>query len=121
RYGHAFRGRIWLATLFSILNKLFDLAPPVLIGMAVDIVVNQQMSIFASFGFPEVSTQLWILAILTLIVWGFESIWEYLLKLSWRNLAQDIQHTLRLDAYDHVQKLELAYFEARSTGGMMAI
>ena len=121
RYGRLFRGRIWLATLYSILNKLFDLAPPVLIGMAVDIVVNQQASIFASFGFPEVSTQLWILATLTLIVWGFESIWEYLLKLSWRNLAQDIQHTLRLDTYDHIQKLELAYFEERSTGGMMAI
>lgn len=121
RYGHAFRGRIWLATLFSILNKLFDLAPPVLIGMAVDIVVNQQSSVFARLGFPEVSTQLWILATITLIVWGFESIWEYLLKLCWRNLAQSIQHTLRLDAYDHVQKLELAYFEARSTGGMMAI
>lgn len=28
RYGHLFRSRIWLATLYSILNKLFDLAPP---------------------------------------------------------------------------------------------
>ncbi|WP_292978875.1 ABC transporter ATP-binding protein [Nitrosomonas sp.] len=121
RYGSAFRGRIWLATLYSVLNKLFDLAPPVLIGMAVDIVVNQQTSVFSRFGFPEVSTQLWILATLTLIVWGFESIWEYLLKLCWRNLAQDIQHSLRLDAYSHVQKLDLAYFEARSTGGMLAV
>lgn len=121
RYGRAFRRRIWLATLFSVLNKLFDLAPPVLIGMAVDIVVNQQASIIAGFGFPDVSTQLWILATATLIIWAFESLWEYLLKICWRNLAQNIQHTLRLDAYGHVQKLELAYFEARSTGGMMAI
>lgn len=121
RYGHAFRGRIWLATLFSILNKLFDLAPPVLIGMAVDIVVNQQDSIIARFGFTDVSTQLWILATATLIIWALESLWEYLLKICWRNLAQSIQHTLRLDAYSHVQKLELAYFEARSTGGIIAI
>ena len=121
RYGRAFRRRIWLATLFSVLNKLFDLAPPVLIGMAVDIVVNQQASVIAGFGFPDVSTQLWILATATLIIWAFESLWEYLLKICWRNLAQNIQHTLRLDAYGHVQKLELAYFEARSTGGMMAI
>lgn len=121
RYGRAFRRHIWLATLFSVLNKLFDLAPPVLIGMAVDIVVNQQASVIAGFGFPDVSTQLWILATATLIIWAFESLWEYLLKICWRNLAQNIQHTLRLDAYGHVQKLELAYFEARSTGGMMAI
>lgn len=121
RYGHLFQRRIWLATLYSILNKLFDLAPPVLIGMAVDIVVNQQTSFLAQFGFPEVAAQLWILAALTFIVWGFESFWEYLLKLGWRNLAQDIQHTLRLDTYGHIQQLELAYFEERSTGGMMAI
>ncbi|BBL35635.1 putative multidrug export ATP-bindingpermease [Nitrosomonas stercoris] len=121
RYGHLFQRRIWLATLYSILNKLFDLAPPVLIGMAVDIVVNQQTSFLAQFGFPEVAAQLWILAALTFIVWGFESFWEYLLKLGWRNLAQDIQHTLRLDTYGHIQQLELTYFEERSTGGMMAI
>ena len=29
---------MWLATLFSILNKIFDLAPPLLIGAAVDVV-----------------------------------------------------------------------------------
>ena len=31
--------RIRTATLFSVLNKLFDLAPPMLIGLAVDVVV----------------------------------------------------------------------------------
>jgi ATP-binding cassette, subfamily B, bacterial len=121
RYGHAFRARIWLATLFSILNKIFDLAPPVLIGTAVDIVVNQEDSILASFGFPDVRTQLLILAFSTLIIWGLESLFEYLLKIYWRNLAQSIQHALRLDGYSHIQKLELAYFEERSTGGLMAI
>ena len=39
----------------------------------------------------------------------------------WRNLAQNIQHDLRLDAYKHLQELELAYFEERSTGGLMSI
>ena len=39
----------------------------------------------------------------------------------WRNLAQNIQHNLRLDAYNHLQDLELAYFEERSTGGLMSI
>lgn len=121
RYGRPFRTRIWLATLFSILNKVFDLAPPVLIGTAVDIVVNQEDSIIASFGFPDVRTQLLILALSTLIIWAFESLFEYLLKIYWRNLAQSIQHALRLDGYGHIQKLELAYFEERSTGGMMAI
>ncbi|HHP7244987.1 MAG TPA: ABC transporter, partial [Elainellaceae cyanobacterium] len=40
RYGRAYRRQIWLASGCSILNKVFDLAPPVLIGMAVDVVVK---------------------------------------------------------------------------------
>ena len=33
-----------LATLYSVLNKLFDIFPEILIGGAVDIVVNHQNS-----------------------------------------------------------------------------
>jgi ATP-binding cassette subfamily B protein len=89
--------------------------------MAVDVVVAREDSWIASLGFPDVMTQLWILAGLTIIVWGLESASEYVLEVLWRNLAQSIQHELRIDAYSHVQKLELAYFEERSTGGLMAI
>jgi ATP-binding cassette, subfamily B, bacterial len=39
----------------------------------------------------------------------------------WRNLSQKIQHNLRLDAYGHIQELDLAYFENQSTGNLMAI
>jgi len=39
RYGSAYRGQIVLASIFSFLNKAFDLAPPFLI--AVDVVANQ--------------------------------------------------------------------------------
>jgi ATP-binding cassette subfamily B protein len=38
------RRLMWLATACSVLNKLFDLAPPVLIGLAVDVVVQQNTS-----------------------------------------------------------------------------
>ena len=41
-YGRRYRRRICLASLASIFNKLFDLASPVLIGLAVDVVVKQQ-------------------------------------------------------------------------------
>lgn len=121
QYGRTYSNQIWLATLCSILNKVFDLAPPVLIGVAVDIVVQKQDSLLAQFGFPDVRTQLLILAALTLVVWGLESAFEYAYARLWRNLAQKIQHDLRLDAYQHLQELELSYFEARSTGGLMAI
>ncbi len=120
-YARQHRRAINLATLFSILNKVFDLAPPALIGTAVDVVVQQENSFIARLGFPDVNTQLWILAVATVIIWAFESLFQYLYEVYWRNLAQVLQHELRLDTYDHVQNLELAYFEDRSTGGLMAI
>ena len=41
--------------------------------------------------------------------------------LLWRNLAQTVEHEARMDAYTHIQKLELGYFEDQSTGGLMAV
>lgn len=120
-YAQVYRSQIWAATICSILNKVFDLAPPVLIGVAVDVVVQQQSSWMAQFGIPDVRGQFLLLALLTIIIWGLESAFEYAYARLWRNLAQKIQHDLRLDAYAHLQNLELEYFEARSTGGLMAI
>ncbi|BCL39429.1 ABC transporter [Nostoc sp. MS1] len=112
---------MWLATGCSILNKIFDLAPPALIGIAVDVVVKQQDSIIAQLGVKDILGQFLIVSLLTVITWILESFFEYRYKLFWRNLAQNIQHNLRLDAYKHLQELELAYFEERSTGGLMSI
>lgn len=120
-YGHQYRKQIWQATICSIVNKLFDLAPPVLIGIAVDVVVKQQDSIIAQLGVKDIFGQFFILSFLTVIIWILESVFEYAYARLWRNLAQDIQHDLRLDAYKHLQELELAYFEERSTGGLMSI
>ncbi|MBD2449588.1 ABC transporter ATP-binding protein [Nostoc sp. FACHB-152] len=120
-YGHQYRKQIWLAIGCSVLNKLFDLAPPGLIGVAVDVVVKQQDSIIAQLGVKDVFGQFLILSLLTVIIWILESAFEYAYAKLWRNLAQNIQHNLRLDAYKHLQDLELAYFEERSTGGLMSI
>jgi ATP-binding cassette, subfamily B, bacterial len=120
-YGQTYRKQIGLATLCSILNKLFDLAPPVLIGAAVDVVVQRQDSLVARFGIQDVVGQLLILTLLSFVIWALESAFEYAYARLWRDLAQTIQHDLRLDAYTHLQNLELEYFESRSSGRLMSI
>lgn len=104
-----------------MLNKLFDLAPEILIGAAVDVVVNQQDSLVARFGVIDVRDQLIVLSVLTAITWGLESAFEYLYARLWRGLAQDVQHDLRLEAYGHLQALEPEFFEERSTGGLLSV
>ena len=120
-YGSRYRSQIWQATICSIVNKIFDLAPPVLIGAAVDVVVKQEDSLIAQWGIKDIFGQLLALTFLSLIVWGLESIFQYAYERLWRNLAQNIQHDLRIETYTHLQDLELAYFEDRSTGSLMAI
>jgi ATP-binding cassette subfamily B protein len=120
-YAGPHRRKILLASACSVLNKLFDLAPPLLIGMAIDVVVAQEDSFLAQLGVTSVVAQLWILAILTLVVWGLESLFEYAYQVLWRNLAQTLEHELRIEAYSHVQGLEMAYYEDQSTGGLMSI
>jgi ATP-binding cassette subfamily B protein len=121
RYTGRRGGRIRVAAACSVLNKVFDLAPPALIGAAVDVVVRQQNSALAQMGVPSVRDQLVILSAITVVVWLLESAFEYAYARLWRGLAQTIQHALRLDGYRHLQELELEFFEERSTGGLMSI
>ncbi|BBD53598.1 ABC transporter ATP-binding protein [Planktothrix agardhii] len=120
-YARPYQKTIGLATVYSVLNKIFDLAPPVLIGWAVDVVINPKVSFLSQWGIQGAFNQLLMLSFLSLIIWSLESVFEYAYKVLWRNLAQTLQHNLRLDAYGHLQNLELAYFEERSSGGLMSI
>jgi len=121
RYASSYRNRIRLASLCSVLNKLFDVMPEILIGMAIDVVVRQKQSFLADLGILEPFNQMLFLGALTIAVWAFESLFQFFLQILWRNLSQSLQHDLRLDAYGHLQDLDMAWFEDSSTGGLVAI
>ena len=64
------RGTLRLAAFCSVTNKIWDLAPPLLIGLAVDVVVMQQDSFIASYGLVDPWHQLVLLSVLTFVIWG---------------------------------------------------
>jgi len=121
RYARSHRNQIRLASLCSVLNKLFDVMPEILIGVAIDVVVRQEQSFVADFGISDPFNQMLLLGGLTIAVWGLESLFQFFLLVLWRNLAQNLQHDLRLDAYGHMQDLDMAWFEDTSTGKLIAI
>jgi ATP-binding cassette subfamily B protein len=120
-YASGYRKQIILASIYSFLNKAVDLAPPFLIGMAVDVVANGSDSFLGNLGIENPKAQIIVIAFATFVIWLLESLFEYLLGIEWRNLAQSIQHDLRVDTYGHVQELDVKYFENRSTGDLMAV
>ncbi|MCI1710954.1 MAG: ABC transporter ATP-binding protein/permease [Chiayiivirga sp.] len=120
-YARPYRRDAALATLYSVLNKVFDVLPELLIGVAVDIVVNQRDSFMAGLGVVDPLQQLVWLTAITIVVWLLESLFEYLYAITWRGLAQDLQHELRQAAYGHVQALPPDFVASARSGRLLAV
>ena len=120
-YSRNYRRIATRASLYSILNKFFDVMPEILIGVAIDVVVRKESSFMAGLGVNSPTVQIVILAALTLVIWICESIFEYLYGVNWQNLAQLVQHDLRMDAYKHMQSLDMEWFDERHSGQLVSI
>ena len=120
-YGKGFRPQAIWASICSIVNKLFDIAPEILIGIAIDVVINQEDSFVADLGIVDPKQQLYLLGVLTFFIWAGESLFQYLYLRNWRELAQKIQHRFRVDCYAHIQRMDMRFFENESSGQLTSI
>lgn len=120
-YARGYRLRLIGAITCSVINKLFDIAPEILIGIAIDVVVNQEASFVSRLGLATPESQITALAVLTFLIWVGESLFEYLYQILWRNLAQRLQADFRQDAYEHLQKQDQSFFESRSSGQLISV
>ncbi len=120
RYG-AYRSRFVGAVVASTINKVADIVPELLIGAAVDVVVRGDASFVGeALGVESRYAQLAWLAVINAVVWIVESLSEYVASVLWRGLAQGVEHDLRVEAYDHVQHLDLGWHESRPAGSTLA-
>ena len=116
-----YRGRFVLAIVLSTINKIADVVPELLIGAAVDVVVRGDGSFVADvLGVESRFAQLGWLAAINALVWVVESLSQYLAAVAWRGLAQSVEHDLRVEAYDHAQRLSTTWHESRPQGATLA-
>ncbi len=120
-YSAEHKPAIVVASIYSVINKFFDIFPEILIGIAIDVVIEQEDSFLAKTGITDPVQQLILLAVLTLLVWLLESLSEYCANVRWRNIAQEIQHKLRIHGVNHLQQLSLAWYERQNSGQLLAI
>ncbi|MCY7402827.1 MAG: ABC transporter ATP-binding protein/permease [Nocardioides sp.] len=117
----AYRARFVGAVVASTVNKVADVAPELLIGAAVDVVVRGDASFVGELlGIESRYEQLVWIAVVNVVVWIIESASEYVASVLWRGLAQGVEHDLRVEAYDHVQHLDLSWHETRPAGATLA-
>ncbi len=122
QYAGPHRRKVIAATTYSTLGKVMDVAPEVLIGGVIDVIVRGQDSFMAVlFGVTDRWQQLVILAIVNALVWILESTFGYFSARTWRNLSQSIEHDMRTQLYAHVQDLEVSWFEDTTSGGLLSV
>ena len=121
RYMRSFRKDYLAAILYSFLNKVFDAMPEVLLGIAINTVVEQKSSWLAGLGFSNLKIQLLLLGLMTLMVYGLESLFQYLHSIKWWRLAQNVQHSFRMEAFNHVQQSTMTAFSQQKTGNLLSI
>jgi ATP-binding cassette subfamily B protein len=122
RYLQTYRKQVGFSVSSSVINKIFDLMPPFLTAWLIDSVSGQVPAWISTWtGLSDIWSVVVFLGGLTLLIFGMESIFEWLLKRGFLRLAQQVQHDLRMDAYRHLQGRELAFFESQRTGNLMAM
>ena len=115
RYGKAMVG----PSVAVLLMRIADLSLPFCIGLAVDILANGATAWIAAIGITTVGGQIVFVSILLMLGAGLSSLFEYVQWLLWRRLGQRIRMDMRLEVYGHVQTLDLAYIEGKSSGELL--
>jgi len=52
---------------------------------------------------------------------GLGAAFHYVRNWGWNAFAQNVQHDVRTDTYDHMQRLDMAFFEDKQTGELMSV
>lgn len=96
--------------------RFFDLVPLMVVGRVVDMVAASMQAGRALHG-----ADFALAAAVVLVTFGAlavcQSTSDYLLD----TVAQKVRHDLRVALYQHVQRLDVAYFETRQIGDIMAV
>ena len=96
--------------------------PPVLVGWVIDSVRREPPEWIANVvGTTDPWPLAVFLAVLGVVIFGFESLFEWAYQYGFMNLAQRVQHNLRTDAYNHIQMREIEFFENHRMGETMAM
>ncbi len=131
-YARAYRGRFAAGIGSSLATRTSRLVPPIVVGAAIDRVINQsaEPGLLADLGLVAAAPltteaarlgMLRRLALIALVAYLVRSVTRYTERYLLESTAQKIQRDLRNDTYDHLQHLSLDFFADRQTGALMSI
>jgi len=115
-----------LGGVASVVSRALNLVPALVFGVAIDAIVTDQgpfeLPLFPAAWVPATDwAQFWLAtgliggAYLVGAGLGWVNSW------AWNHFAQHLQHNVRVDTYDAMQRLELSFFDNKQTGEVMSV
>ncbi len=125
-YGRPYWLSVTVGIVASIAARLLDLVPALLLGIAVDAIFLQAEPFYLPFVPAEIlpTDQTDQFALTVAVIAGsflVGALFHWLRNWGFNAFAQDIQHDVRTDTYDKMQRLDMSFFADKQTGEMMSI
>ncbi len=129
-YGRNYAGYFTVGVATSFVARILDLLPPVLLGIAIDAVFRDSTAFDAEFPIswipgawlPITETgQFWFIVFMIAGSFFGGAAFHWIRNWGWNSFAQNVQHDVRTDTYDEMQRLNMRFFADKQTGEMMSI
>ncbi|MGB9964027.1 ABC transporter ATP-binding protein [Halobacterium hubeiense] len=118
----------WLSAgvgiLASVFARVLDLLPAIMLGYAVDALTEGQsfLPFVPASMRPATRTQeLYVAVAVVAGAFVVGAAFHWLRNWGWNAFSQHIQHAVRTDTYDKMQRLNMDFFATKQTGEMMSI
>ncbi|MWG33000.1 ABC transporter ATP-binding protein [Halomarina oriensis] len=125
-YGAENRFAFLVGLLSSITARVLDLLPIVLLTVAIDAIFRNERP-FSLLFVPDswlptepVNQLILSVGLIALAFFGGAA-FHWTRNWGWNSFAQNIQHDIRTDTYDKMQRLNMDFFAEKQTGEMMSI
>ncbi|WP_096394106.1 ABC transporter ATP-binding protein [Halorubrum trapanicum] len=129
-YGRDYVPQVTVGVVASIFARLLDLLPPLMLGIALDAVFRGEAAfdeqiplvLLPDAWLPtEQAAQFWFTIAVLAGAFAFGAGFHWVRNWGFNAFAQNIQHDVRTDTYDQMQRLNMDFFSDKQTGEMMSI
>ncbi|OTE98978.1 ABC transporter ATP-binding protein, partial [Halorubrum sp. SD612] len=129
-YGRDYVPQVAVGVFASVFARLLDLLPPLMLGIAIDAVFYEDalfseqipLVVLPDAWLPTAQTeQFWFTIAVIGGAFGIGAGFHWVRNWGFNAFAQNIQHDVRTDTYDKMQRLNMEFFSDKQTGEMMSI
>ena len=124
-YGRPNLGSMVVGIVASVAARLLDLVPPIMLGLAIDAVFGERA--FSLWLVPdawipaEETMQFWLVIGIIAGAFTLGAAFHWIRNWGFNAFAQNIQHSVRTDTYDTMQRLNMGFFADKQTGELLSV